>query len=659
MQLNFPSFNKLIQSHIFWVVLSLILVISPHLSRFPNWSIVLIMILFMWKIFCIDHQRWQAPKWLLIIISIVSMVGIFIYFGTLFGKTAGSIFLSIMLTVKLHESKSRRDYMLLVSLSFFIIVTNFLFSQSIFTVVYMLFTMIILIISLLSINQGSAKITLNYKIKFSVKLISLTLPLMLVMFVLFPRISGPLWKLPEEKQSALSGLSETMSPGDISSLIQSNALAFRVDFETPAPPQNKLYWRALVLWDFDGHTWEQGKTNPSRVNMQFLRSSKPVNYTITLEPHNKDWLYALDMPSSIPEKAKYTNNSNLRYRDTINSLHQYSVTSILDYVIQPKISQWEKFTGLNFPLNSNPETLAMGQRLATQYKNNEEIVNHVLSLFNQQNFYYTLNPPLTPGFDSVDQFLFNTKRGFCEHYASSFTLLMRAANIPARVVLGFQGGTVNPLNQVMSVRNSDAHAWSEVWLKNRGWVRVDPTAAVAPQRIEQNLQAALDADELLDYNSLANNKLIKNVLFYWEAIDNQWKQWVIGYDYDLQQKLLQSILKKNIRLSDLLLIMVIAVTGTLIIISLYIMKPWRREKSDPVVNIYNRFCKKLSYQGVIRHVYEGPVDFSSRATQALPSQKSSIIMITQLYTTLRYQPLHNEKHLKQFKNLVKSFNPHK
>ena len=651
------SFAQLSNSPVFWVVLSLAIVISPHLSRFPAWSVVLIIVLFAWRLLCIRRTHWHVPKWLLVIISIVTMLGIYLHFETLAGKTAGSVLLSLLLAIKLHESQSQRDYMLLISLSFFIIVTNFLFSQSIPTVIYMLLATVILIMSMLSISQGSANLTFRYKLKFSTQILLQSIPLMLIMFVLFPRVSGPIWQFPQEKQQAITGLSNTMSPGNISNLIQSNAVAFRVKFDDKIPAQSNLYWRAIVLWYFDGNTWEQGKTNRSPNTSLNLLTNKTINYTITLEPHNKTWLYALDIPYRVPDSVNYTNNYNLRSWQKVNNLFQYKVTSVMKYIIQATLSPWEKSAGLKIPHTTNPKTIQMGKQLAQQYSKPEDIVSYVLNMFNQQNYHYTLRPPLTPGLDSVDKFLFETKRGFCEHYASSFTLLMRAAGIPARIVMGFQGGTVNPLNQIMTVHNSDAHAWSEVWLENRGWVRVDPTAAIAPKRIEQSLQEALEPDEARPFHMQINSGLIKKALFYWDAIDNQWNQWVVGYDKEKQLKFLQTLLNSKTSFSNIIIIMVTSFTCVLLVLSLLIMKPWRREKIDPVMKVYNDYCHKLASRGIVREPYEGPFDFATRASTTLPKNKNSIELITRLYTKLRYEEFHNERQFQQLKNLVRKFKP--
>jgi len=657
MNLNVQALKNLSNIPVFWVVFSLFLVTSPHLSRFPGWSIILIFVLFMWRLLCIKHKHWLPPKWLLVLISVFSFIGIFLSFGTLIGKTAGSVLLSILLAVKLHESQSQRDYMLLISLSFFIIVTNFLFSQSIPMVIFMLISITSLVISMLSINQGSAHLNLNYKLKFAVKILLQAIPLMLIMFVLFPRISGAFWQLPTEKQSALSGLSDTMSPGNISNLIQSNAVAFRVKFDNTIPQQKKLYWRAIVLWYFDGNTWEQGKKNPSPTAIFYSPSDDEVKYTVTLEPHNKNWLYALDIPYNVPNTINYTNNYNLRAQQIINNLYQYKITSVTDYYFLTKITPWEKSAGLKTPFNTNPETIQMGRKLAHLYQKKQDIINHVLQFFNQQNFHYTLSPPLTPGFNSVDQFLFDTRRGFCEHYASSFTLLMRAAGIPSRVVIGFQGGTVNPVNQIMSVRNSDAHAWSEVWLERQGWVRIDPTAAIAPNRVERNLEAALDPSESRPFHMQINSGIIKDVLFYWDAIDNQWNQWVVGYDDKFQKHLLEKIFNEKIKFSEILFLMVVSFFLILLILSLFIIKPWHRKKLDPAVKIYISFCEKLASRGVLREPHEGPLDYAKRAIDALPEHKNSITLITRLYVKLRYEISHSEKQLNQFRQHTKKFRP--
>jgi len=637
----------------FWVVLSLFLVITPHFQRFPLWISLTIISLFLWHLVTVKHKKYLPNKFLLTIITISISAATIFYYGTILGKTAGTAFLSILLAVKLLESRSKRDYMLLTGISFFIITTNFLFSQTILTVIYMFITVIILVMSMISIDLDDLTITLKQKIKISATLVFQALPMMLILFVLFPRIPGPLWELPDDSKSARSGLSNTMSPGNISQLIQSNDVAFRVKFKDKLPPQNKLYWRAMVLWNFDGRNWEQGKQN-FNATPTIEGSKQVVEYTITLEPHDKKYLFALDMPINSPENSEYNADFLLRSKNKIESLYQYSLSSVLNYRIQKKLSAWEINTGLKIPETGNPETIAMAKEWKIKFNSPQLVVNHALKYFNKNKFSYTLRPPLTPGYNSIDQFLFKTKKGFCEHYASSFAFLMRAAGIPSRIVIGYQGGELNPVNQYLTVKQSDAHAWTEVWLKNKGWVRIDPTASIAPERVEKNLNSALSQNDYRPFYMYLDNGPFKKLILYWDAIDNSWKQWVVGYNSKLQHEFLSSIFNTDMNLSDIAIAMVIMMFFSGMIITFYLLKSTPKISVDPLQKIYNQFCSKLSKNGLTRNVYEGPVDFSLRAARFFPEQKNSIELITKIYINLKFKSKHNNKLVEKMKQMVRT-----
>jgi len=645
------TLKSLEKDPVFWVIFPLALVLIPHILRLPVWMPWIFLFLFIWRFSAIKKPNILPSKWVLFIFTIFASIGTIIHYGTLFGKTAGTAILAFLLCVKLLESRNKRDYMLLISLSFFVIVTNFLFSQSILTVFGMFITVIILVMSMISINQDTASISLKDKLKTSSKLVAQALPLMLILFVLFPRIPGPLWRLPDDAKTGQTGLSDTMSPGNISQLIQSNELAFRVKFKNTPPLQNKLYWRALVLWYFDGRTWEQGKTNLNpRPTLE--GTGQPIEYTVTLEPHSKKWLFALDMPSEIPKKSFYNANFLLRSEHKIESIHQYTVKSYLNYRIEKELSIWEKSAGLKLPVNSNPEAVALGKKWRKKFIKPIDIVNHALKKYNQENFIYTLQPPLTIGFNPVDQFLFNTKKGFCEHYASSFTLLMRAAGIPARVVLGYQGGTLNPLNNYLTVTQSNAHAWSEVWIKEFGWLRIDPTAAVAPERVEKNLDAALKEGSYRPLYMQLDIGVLKQLKFYWDAADNRWKQWVIGYGPELQKQLLSFILNKKVNKADMayLLITIFAITASIII--WFLFNPLQVKATDPVQNEYEKFCQKLSKRGLSRQPHEGPLDFAARINKQFPNNEAVINLITTIYISLKFRSRYDDKQLKRMKQLI-------
>ncbi len=644
--------QRTINNPAFWVIFPLSLIILPHLPRLPLWMILLVPALFLWRLLAIHNDRLFPRKWMLFVITIFAAVATVFHYGTIFGKTAGTGILIVLLGVKLLESRKQRDYMLLIALSFFVIVTNFLFSQTIPTVVFMFITIIILVMSLVSINQSNAPVDIKHRLQISLILVAQALPLMIIMFVLFPRIPGPLWKLPDDSSSGRTGLSETMTPGSISNLIESYEPAFRVEFNDAIPPQNKLYWRALVLWYFDGRTWEQGNKNLNpRPTLEGF--SEPVRYRITSEPHGKRWLFALDMPAGTPDNTYYTNDFLLRSSTDVNAIYQYTLSSFLSYRIEKTLSPWERSAGLKLPANANPKTIALARQWRKQFSSDEDIVNYGLKYFNQQEFVYTLRPPATPGFDPVDQFLFETRRGFCEHYASSFSVLMRAAGIPSRIINGYQGGTLNPINGVLSVNQSDAHAWTEVWLQNKGWVRIDPTAAIAPNRIEYNLDSALAADEARPLHMRLDSGLIRQMRFYWDALDNQWKQWIIGYGPKIQQQLLLAFFNRKLDYGEIIFLLVTTLAGTTLIIALFIFRPLKKDKRDPVVLAYEKFCKKTARAGIVRDVSEGPVDFSTRVQATFPAQSQTINLITRLYINLRYKSANSEKQLSSLQENIR------
>ena len=370
-------------------------------------------------------------------------------------------------------------------------------------------------------------------------------------------------------------------------------------------------------------------------------------------PHNKKWLFALDMPDQHADDIRYSNNYVLRSKKNIDSIYQYTLRSSLNYRIGQTLSEWEKNNGLQLPKNSNKKSIQLGTEWRNRFDNSEAIIKHALRNFNQQNFIYSLEPPLTPGFDPVDQFLFESRKGFCEHYASSFTLLMRAAGIPARIVIGYQGGTINPLNNNLTVRQSDAHAWTEVWLENRGWVRIDPTSAVAPERIELNLNAALNPDESRPFYMHLNTGNLKQIRFYWDEIDNSWKQWIIAYDANMQKKLLSFFTSKKIDYYDIILTLIITISITAFIISLLITKPIRFSKQEPAEKLYLKFCAIMAHRGIKKSIHEGPKDFSQRAAQRYTDKKNTINFFIGLYINARYRSRQSKEQINKMKKLIK------
>jgi protein-glutamine gamma-glutamyltransferase len=488
------------------------------------------------------------------------------------------------------------------------------------------------------------------------------LPLALLLFLLFPRLQGPLWGLPQQG-AAQTGLSDRMSPGDFGQLTLSDEIAFRVEFSTPPPSPNALYWRGPVLWDFDGRTWQTRFSVPT-TSVRVEALGRPITYAITLEPHRQRWLFLLGLPRELPAKVASIETSlgpDLQWlsKTAITQRLRYQIDADLDYRFEADgLSATSRSRTLALP-EGNPQARALAaqwvKQTANQAASEQAIVNQALAHFRNEAFFYSLKPPLL-GENSVDDFLFVSRRGFCEHYASAFVVLMRAAGIPARVVTGYQGGELNPLGNYWIVRQRDAHAWAEVWLPNLGWTRVDPTAAVAPNRVERGLNAALPANERPAGLLTLNTNWLMPLRQGWDLINNQWNQWVLGYNQDRQREFLARLNPFLSTWQGMAWGLAAAGGVLLLIASLWAIPRLARVKRDPASQIYTRFCQKLQRHGIVRGDAEGAADFAQRAAQLRPDIAEPIRLITQLYLGLRYGQAGADR-LAQLKQRVNAFKP--
>jgi len=463
---------------------------------------------------------------------------------------------------------------------------------------------------------------------------------MLILFFLFPRISGPLWGMPDDAHSGLTGIDDKMSPGTISQLIQSNEVAFRVDFRKTQPEQSQLYWRGPVLLHTDGTTWSRGKYEyHGATSLQTL--SDPVIYTITLEPHNKEWLYALDMPGQNPEletgQSWLTSDFQILTRNPVTRRIRYDITSYPEYRIT-ELYDGELQIALQLPQRQHGKTKALIHQWQNEGLSQDQIIDRALRLFNEDDFYYTLRPPLLE-YDRVDEFLFETKQGFCEHYASAFAVMMRAAGIPARIVLGYQGGEYNPVGDYVIVHQRNAHAWTEVWRQGQGWTRIDPTAAVSPLRIIEGIESALPGHIFNVPFAFSQNsftiKIWQHLSLRWDAVNNQWNQWVINYGPKRQKEFLGQFGLQDINWSSMIFL-IMAFSAVIFLYLTFILLRTVPRNKDPVKSLYNQFCKKLSRCGIHHHVYEGPVDFARRASGKRSDLAPQIKEITDTYVAIRY-----------------------
>lgn len=613
-----------------WLVGSLILVIAPHATRAPWWLTLLTLCLYGWRIYFAVNRAPLPSRWLVLGVAAVAMLGVWIEHRTLFGRQSGILLLMVFSGLKLLETRTHRDAAVCAFLGYFLVVTNFLYTQAIPTALVMALGVFLLTATLVGFSAPQRPMPAN--LRTSALLLAHAAPAALALFVLFPRVPGPLWGLPQDAYSGMTGLSETMSPGMLSSLALSDSIAFRAEFQTPPPPQAVRYWRGPVLWDFDGRTWSAG----SSFFTQFVppeRGRATYRYEIVLEPHNRYWLFALETAASLPERARMSYDGQILANAPVRTRMRYDVTSVVLPEPQPTESPAALRRALRLPPNFNPRATALAREWRAGSADEAEIVTRAIAFLRQGGYTYTLEPPLL-GEDSVDEFLFATKAGFCEHFSSAFVFLMRAADVPARVVTGYQGGELNSVDSIVSVRQADAHAWAEVFLPERGWVRIDPTAVAVPGRLDRSMAAAVPQASALPLLMRPELEWLRGVRDRWEATVHKWNVWVLGFNPERQRELMESV---GVRDADwrALTAALFAFLGALTLVLL----AWslrRFARPDPVQRAWRAFCRKLAARGVERAPSEGPRDFSARAARALPAARHAILRIGSLYIALRY-----------------------
>lgn len=641
---------KLTAPLIYGLIASMLLVSAPHAEHLPIWVSAMCIALLGWRGYLAFSGTPLPSRWLLLLITIAGVAAIGIGFRTLFGREVGVTLLILLATLKLLELKAVRDATVLIYLSCFIIITNFFYSQSIPTALFMLFTLIVIVATWVNLQTGS--LALKPRLRIAELLLLQAIPLSLILFVLFPRIQGPLWGMPQDAY-ARSGLSDTMSPGSMSKLSLSDDVAFRVTFSGTAPMREQMYWRGPVLWDFDGTTWKR-RQNATLQKPMLSDVGTPVDYTVTLEPHNKLWLFALDIPTNISVAADMAPDFQLLSRTPVNARLRYNARSQLTYRANLNEPPQQIKRALDLPRGYNPKALQLAAEWRAKNTNDVAITNTALRYFNQNAFSYTLEPPQL-GIHSVDDFLFTTKQGFCEHYASSFVFLMRAAGVPARVVTGYQGGEFNELGGYYILRQADAHAWAEVWLSNRGWVRVDPTAAISPARIQSGLSAALPDNAALPFMARNPPQWMRELRFNWDALANQWNQWVLGYNSERQFAFLTRLGMEDVTWQKMIMNMVAGMSLLVGIFTLILLRRLVVRQNDPVQAAWLKVCKKLAKAGLARAPHEGPEDYAARVIAARPHLASSMYDISKRYTDLRYAGTNDEGALRAFKDAVSNF----
>lgn len=583
----------------------------------------------------------RIPSWTLVVFAVAAALAVRASFGYLVGRDPSVAFLYILVAIKLLETKTTRDGMLLVCLAGFLLITPFFYSQSLLAALAALPAVILVGVALDALHRvrGGDAATFAWApaARRSGVMMLQGLPIAALLFVLFPRLAGPLWGLPADF-GAQSGLSDSMSPGQISELSLSDAVAFRVDFDGPVPAPAARYWRGPVFSHFDGRTWRPGA--PGRGEL--VRHEAPtIAYTVTLEPNNWPSLFALDLPAALPNITSgappgfggtvlVTRDQQLLLRAPVSQSLRYTQLSVLRSS-HPASLPFDARANLGLG-NGNAKSIAHARELRARHPGDADFVREVLRWFNQENFVYTLAPPFLDR-DPVDLFLFTERRGFCEHYASAFVLLLRAAGIPARVVTGYQGGTINPRGGYMIVRQSDAHAWAEALIDGQ-WQRFDPTAAVAPSRVEVGLGAALPQSDLVPFLARLDFHWIKTVQLAWDAFNHDWRRNVVGYNKDRQRTLWREWNLDQFAPWQLvaLLAAFIFAWGAMVVGWLL----WKRRRQERALVLWNDLNRRLARAGMPRHPHEGPIAFAQRAAVRWPQFAIAFAAIGESFAELRY-----------------------
>ncbi|MDR2551347.1 MAG: DUF3488 and transglutaminase-like domain-containing protein [Desulfobulbus sp.] len=644
------------------VLYTVILCTLPHFFNISVPAILLCLVL--WAYHFAAH-RWSLPRAGLMTRTLLGVLLFAAAIVTNEGLTLEAFvsLLTMMIALKLFEQRHQRDEMTVVILCYFLIVSGMFFDDSILSTAYILGC--ILFTTAVLIHIQFPALALTPALALSWRLTSRAFPLMLLLFLVFPRIQGGLWGRPALLESN-TGFADEISFGAVARLAVRGDAAFRVTFENGfRPTKNQLYWRGIVLWDCQGETWKQGgQMRPAERDMDMGAQEERRGYTVTLEPHNQRWLFALDLPVRVTSQGSRLHDDFAIHRSRpVTSRLSYQGESILD--LQPVYQPTEDDRpGLQLPRGGNPRARELASRLRRTAATDAEFVEKLFDFYRENRFTYSMTPAVAPsGTDAIDWFLFNSRSGFCEHFAASFAFLLRAAGVPARLVNGYFGGEENPFGGYWLIRQSDAHVWVEV-RNGDFWQRIDPTLAVAPERGLENARVATGAegrDSLFSqFKQSAVGQWTASLFNAWDMANSRWNQWVMEYSFADQFRLFASLgidLEKFKGLFQLLLIAVAVLGATVFFfLALAFMRKMPRE-GDQVARTWRVFREKLEQAGVIAHDYQGPADLLKAVTAARPDLRGRAEVIIDFYIAIRYREQATAEMLAAFRQAVRQFRP--
>lgn len=627
--------DKQIDNNVLIMLLSSIgLITLPHAAHIPFPLFLFFALLLTWRFLAVRYRFLLPNQAVLFVFTLIAVLLLYLQHQGIWGRDAGTALFMTALGLKLLEIKRQRDLYLTIDLAFFVAATQFLYLQNILMAGYILLVSCLLLCTMVFINSQQPRITASLKI--SATIIFQAIPLMIVAFIFFPRIEAPRWALYEDDNRALSGLNDTLEPGALTRLALSDQLAFRVTFDGEPPPPEQRYWRGPVLSHTDGKRWtiaEMSKYGQAPAQPEFYGAA--YRYKLLLEPQIHNWVYALDMPAEFGPPLSQKSGYYLITGGKPDERAEYELISYPAFNTGSLDQELERIN-LQLPDEPSPRISALVATLGGFDGPPERFIDNLLNYFAEQHFYYTLDPPLYPE-RPIESFLFGARAGFCSHYAAAFVYLMRVAHIPARVVSGYQGGELNSAGNFMEIRQYNAHAWSEIWLAEKGWIRVDPTTALAPERVAMDInierQRATGEVSFSPPEIHHNLDWLQHAKTIWRHADYSWQRWIVNYRGGKQKAFLSSFGVDNITrwvvgFAGLL-------GGVIALLSLMLLRQ-HRKSADPALRLYNKFCRKFAKKGLHRNPGEGANDFALRARARFPEQRERIDDITALYVKIRY-----------------------
>jgi transglutaminase-like putative cysteine protease len=560
---------------------------------------------------------------------------VWLNYGSVLGIGPGLTILLLLVSLKLLETNSVRDFQVMTLLGYFLALCDLFFSQDLILWLYVAMAFIVLTAALIRFHCGWRGMGYGRASWLAGKMSLQGLPLIVILFLFFPRTGGGFRFQFGQQLHASNGMSDRLSPGSFSTLVLNDEVAFRAEFpDGHIPPMSMMYWRALVLWQGDNLKWSVGL--PGRVYPTWHLGGPSIRQRISLQPHGDHWLFALDRPASDLRGAYYVAGDCLQNDRAITSTLLYDVVSRPEDR-QTYLPRDQHAAALLKPLHISKAVQSLVNAWRASAADDRELVKVALRYFRDERFVYTLDPGSYPDTGALDEFLFSRRKGFCEHYAAAFATLMRIAGIPSRVVVGYHGGEFNQLGQYMIVRQSDAHAWCEVWLRDKGWLRVDPTDMVDSgfdSYIEGHptdpAAAARVSSTLLGWR-----EIMREAMLAWDSMNYEWDLRVLNFDEDNQRSFFSIIGLRDMKWPQILGGAAFSILILLALLALLLRRPGRL-RTDPIGRWYARFCKAAEAGGVRREAWEGPRDFGERAAARFPAQAAEIREITALYIQFRY-----------------------